>query len=109
MQFVCLGLFLLSSHHPLHSATRPAVDSPPYRFVQARTAKDVSLDQLADDLAARDVVFFGELHDNEAGHRVYAELARRLADRRPDLLISLEMFERDVQGVVSDYLRGRID
>ena len=55
------------------------------------------------------MVYLGELHDNIAGHRVYAELARLLADRRTDLVISMEMFERDVQGVMNDYLRGRID
>jgi uncharacterized iron-regulated protein len=55
------------------------------------------------------VVYLGELHDNVAGHQVYAELAKLLADRRPDFVISMEMFERDVQGVVNDYLRGRID
>jgi uncharacterized iron-regulated protein len=69
----------------------------------------LSLPQLADELATRDVVYFGELHDNVAGHKVYAELAVLLADRRPDLVISMEMFERDVQGVMNDYLRGRID
>ena len=65
--------------------------------------------QLADELAMRDVVYFGELHDNVAGHQVYAQLAKLLADRRPDFVLSMEMFERDVQGVVNDYLRGRID
>ena len=54
-------------------------------------------------------MFFGELHDNVAGHQVYAELARLPADRRPDIVISMEMFERDTQGVINDYLRGRID
>jgi uncharacterized iron-regulated protein len=69
----------------------------------------MTLAQAADELAARDVVYFGELHDNVAGHQVYAELAKLLADRRSDFVLSMEMFERDVQGVVNDYLRGRID
>ena len=68
-----------------------------YRIVHARTGQEMTLAQLADELAARDVVFFGELHDNVVGHEAYAELARLLADRRPDLVISLEMFERDTQ------------
>jgi uncharacterized iron-regulated protein len=82
---------------------------PAYRLIHSRTAKEMPLAQLADELAARDVVYFGELHDNVAGHQVYAELAKLLADRRPDLVLSMEMFERDVQGVVNDYVRGRID
>jgi uncharacterized iron-regulated protein len=82
---------------------------PAYRLVHSRTGQEMTLVQLADELAARDVVFFGELHDNVAGHQVYAELAKLLADRRSDMVISMEMFERDVQGVVNDYLRGKID
>lgn len=80
-----------------------------YRVVHARTGQEMTLPQLADELATRDVVFFGELHDNVVGHEAYAELARLLAERRPDLVISMEMFERDTQGVVNDYLRGKID
>ena len=90
-------------------ATAPESKPPIYRFIQSRTGKEMTLAQAADELAARDVVYFGELHDNAAGHHVYAELAKLLADRRPDFVLSMEMFERDVQGVVNDYLRGRID
>lgn len=94
---------------PGPAAAKPSPSSQAYRVVHSRTGKELSLSQLADELAARDIAFFGEFHDNEAGHRVYADLARLLVDRRPDTALSLEMFERDVQGVVNDYLRGRID
>jgi uncharacterized iron-regulated protein len=87
----------------------PETKPPVHRFIHSRTGKEMTLAQVADELAARDVVYLGELHDNVAGHQVYAELAKRLADRRADFVISMEMFERDVQGVVNDYLRGRID
>jgi uncharacterized iron-regulated protein len=90
-------------------AAAPDIKPPAYRVIHSRTGKELTLTQVADELAARDVVYFGELHDNVAGHRVYAELAKLLADRRSDCVLSLEMFERDVQGVVNDYLRGRID
>lgn len=90
-------------------STAPEVIKPGYRLVHCRTGKEISLTQLADELATQDVVYLGELHDNITGHQVYAELCKLLADRRTDLVISMEMFERDVQGVVNDYLRGRID
>ena len=80
-----------------------------YKIIHTRTGKELTLVQLADELAMRDVVFFGELHDNVVGHQVYAELAKLMVDRRSDTVISLEMFERDVQGVVNDYLRGKLD
>jgi uncharacterized iron-regulated protein len=90
-------------------STAAETKPPAYRLIHGRTGKEMTLAQVADELATRDVVYFGELHDNVTGHQVYAELAKLLADRRPDFVLSMEMFERDVQGVVNDYLRGRID
>lgn len=93
------------SPNPAVAAPKPAE----YRVVHGRTGKEMTLQQLVDELAARDVVYFGELHDNVVGHRVYAQLAALLVERRADAVIAMEMFERDVQGVVTDYLRGRVD
>jgi uncharacterized iron-regulated protein len=90
-------------------ATAPQTKLPVHRFIHSRTGKEMTLAQVADELAERDVVYLGELHDSVAGHQVYAELAKLLADRRPDFVISMEMFECDVQGVMNDFLRGRID
>lgn len=82
---------------------------PPFRIIHTRTGKELTLSQLADELALRDIVYFGELHDNFAGHQVYAQLAKLLAERRTDFVISMEMFERDSQGVMNDYLHGQMD
>jgi uncharacterized iron-regulated protein len=58
-----------------------------------------------------DVVFFGEQHDDAVGHAIQAEAFRRLVDaysaKRP-VVLSLEMFERDVQTVVDEYLASLI-
>jgi len=109
--FSILALSLLPTCYSANppKTTTPEIKPPAYRLIHSRTGKEMTLMQVADELAMRDVVYFGELHDNVAGHQVYAELAKLLADRRPDFVLSMEMFERDVQGVVNDYLRGRID
>jgi uncharacterized iron-regulated protein len=78
-------------------ATAPHIKPPAYRVIHSRTGKELTLTQVAEELATRDVVYFGELHDNVAGHQVYAELAKLLADRRPDFVLPMEMFERDVR------------
>jgi uncharacterized iron-regulated protein len=57
--------------------------------------------------AAADMVFIGEMHDDPATHALEAAILASLGERRPNLVLSLEMFERDVQGVLDSYLAGR--
>lgn len=75
-----------------------------------------SLDEVVGAMASADAVLVGEEHDDAVGHRLEAELLRRAFDRygahgaKPArrLALSLEMFERDVQTVVDEYLSGLI-
>jgi uncharacterized iron-regulated protein len=70
-----------------------------------------SIENIVDAMETADVVFLGELHDDAVAHAVQLELFRRATDRyltkRP-VVLSLEMFERDVQTVVNEYLAGLI-
>ena len=71
----------------------------------------VSLDGIVNAAGNADVIFFGELHDDAVGHAVQAEAFRRIVERysssRP-IALSLEMFERDVQTVIDEYLASLI-
>lgn len=69
----------------------------------------VSIDQAADALKDYDVVFIGEWHGHTGGHLAQLALLRALHARVPELVLSLEQFERDVQPVLDDYLSARID
>ncbi len=65
---------------------------------------------LLDRLAQHDVVFLGETHVDDTTHRVeLAVLEGLLARKQGKVVLSMEMFERDVQPVLDDYLAGRID
>jgi uncharacterized iron-regulated protein len=56
-----------------------------------------------------DVLLIGELHDDQAGHRFKRRLLEEVDRGDPrQLVLSLEMFERDVQLVVDEYLAGFI-
>lgn len=96
-------------HTLLVTLTLFAAGAESARIFDARTREEISLASLADRLAQRDVVFLGEDHDNAAGHQVQLAVVKQLHQQRPDLVLSMEMFERDVQGAVDDYLKGRID
>lgn len=79
-----------------------------YRIYDLRADETLSVEQLAQRLASADVVFLGEDHDNTVGHQLQLQILTALHQQRPDLVLSLEMFERDTQGLLDDYLRGRI-
>lgn len=58
-----------------------------------------------------DTVFLGENHDDRRGHclqfRILQDLHQAVSPR--PMILSLEMFERDTQTVLDEYLRGFID
>jgi len=58
------------------------------------------------DLARADVALLGEQHDDPATHRLEAAILDGLRRRGVAVILSLEMFERDVQPVVDAYLAG---
>ncbi|HEX7316525.1 MAG TPA: ChaN family lipoprotein [Pyrinomonadaceae bacterium] len=75
----------------------------------------VTLQNIIDALERADVLFVGETHDNAVAHLVEAELLRRADEaygpaspKRRAVALSLEMFERDVQTVLDEYLAGLI-
>lgn len=87
----------------------------PYSADQSRVfdgnGRAVTLDQIIDAIGRSDAVFLGEQHDDAVGHAVEAELFRRTVDKlsgKRRIALSLEMFERDVQTVVDEYLASLI-
>jgi uncharacterized iron-regulated protein len=93
-------------------AAPPAGVTPepaPAAIVETTTGSVLPVAQVAQELEEADVVFFGELHGDTAVHRIEVELLQALADLGRPVVVSLEMFERDVQDTVDAYLAGRID
>ena len=91
---------------PIPTSAAPL--SPVYRIVVPGTVAEATLAQMIERLARADVVFFGEQHDDPETHRAEAELLDAIGRMGRPVVLSLEMFERDVQTVVDDYLAGRV-
>lgn len=72
--------------------------------------KPVTLADIVTAAGNADVIFFGEQHDDAVGHAIQAEAFRRLVERYSErkVFLSLEMFERDVQTVLDEYLGSLI-
>jgi uncharacterized iron-regulated protein len=77
-----------------------------------------SIDEIVAAMAAAEVVFVGETHDDPTGHFLEAELLRRAhqaleSDSTADgearsVALSLEFFQRDAQPILDEYLAGLI-
>jgi uncharacterized iron-regulated protein len=59
-------------------------------------------------LAEKRVVFIGETHDRFDHHQVQLEIIRRLHALDPQLAIGVEFFQQPFQGVLDDYVAGKL-
>ena len=66
------------------------------------------LNDAFDMLLEYNIVFFGEEHGSRMSHDAELSLLKGLAKRDPKIVLALEMFERDVQEILNDYLKGKI-
>lgn len=106
----------LSAQEPLSAAVDTAYTPGEYRAFTGG-GQPATLDDVVRAMAAHDVVFIGETHDDPTGHWLEAELLERAwrahghrapAGEQRDVALSLEFFERDVQPVLDEYLAGLI-
>ena len=64
---------------------------------------------MLDGLKDYQVIFFGEFHDSQPIHDAELDVLKGLHDLHGDkLVLSMEMFERDVQTTMDDYLAGTL-
>jgi uncharacterized iron-regulated protein len=73
--------------------------------------RPMGLNQVIDAMEGVEVVFLGEFHDDAVAHAIQFEILRAVHQRfgsRRKVALSLEMFERDVQSVLDEYLSGLI-
>jgi len=90
-------------------ALAPAGDRPAYRLFTA-TGAAADYDQMLAELAQADVVLFGEQHNDALAHWLELQVAKDLLKlKKPgQLVLGLEMFERDVQPLVARYAAGSL-
>ena len=70
-----------------------------------------SIDQIITAIGNSDAVFLGEQHDDAVGHAVQFDIFKRAVEKyspKRKVALSLEMFERDTQIVLNEYLNGQI-
>lgn len=80
----------------------------PERVYHTGRALFTDFEAMLADVSHADVIFVGEQHNDPNTHRLELAILEGLARRRGDLTVSLEMFERDVQGALDGFLLGQI-
>jgi uncharacterized iron-regulated protein len=78
------------------------------RVYDVAGARFADFESLVAAAARADVLAVGEQHDDHSTHRLQLALLEGLARRKRAVIVSLEMFERDVQPLLDDYLGSRI-
>jgi len=76
--------------------------------IYTSTGKKTTYKKMIGELAKKDIVLFGELHNNPISHWLELEVTKSL-DKKNDLTLGAEMFEADNQDALNDYLAGTID
>ena len=84
-------------------------DRPAYRLFTA-AGQPADYDQMLGELAQADVVLFGEQHNDALTHWLELQVAKDLQKlKKPgQLVLGMEMFERDVQPLVTQYAAGNL-
>jgi aminopeptidase N len=80
-----------------------------FNIYNAKTGEKIDYAQFAKEALAFDLVFFGEFHDDVVIHNIQKDLLAEMYKQNSKVAVSMEMFERDVQKQVDDYLANRKD
>jgi uncharacterized iron-regulated protein len=108
---ICFSFFAgLPNIGPTSGRGLSAQETAPVQpmIVRMKDGQQVTPVDLARSLAGADVVFLGEEHDNDSGHALQLAIVQELINQGANIAISMEMFERDVQGAIDEYLASRI-
>lgn len=94
---------------PFFAAAQDKLSEKNYRIYSVQQGKEVSLMDVAAAMDNYDVLFFGEEHNDSVTHFLERSMLEALYGRyNNELALSMEMFERDVQPVMDEYLKGFI-
>lgn len=94
-------VFLVSSLVYLEAQTKPA-----YQLFTEK-GKSISYGKMLKKMKKADIILFGEHHNNPICHWLELELAKDLTSDQ--LVLGAEMFERDNEPALANYLNGTID
>jgi uncharacterized iron-regulated protein len=80
-----------------------------YKIYNTATQKPATIDDIINDMAKADVLFYGEEHNDSVGHAIELAMFTKLVEKyQTKAALSLEMFETDTQPILNEYLANLI-
>lgn len=93
----------------LAGLAQEALSEKNYLVYDSRSGKVVTLNEVINAMTDYDVLFYGEEHNDSVTHYLEHKIFSLLNEKfNPNLALSMEMFDRDVQPVMNEYLKGFI-
>lgn len=118
LHIACLICFVASSIWLRARSSHAQISDPPWAapplseavvILDPSTQERVALEDFVMALAHADAVLLGEQHTDETTHRFELEVFEQLLKRKQNnVVLALEMFDRDVQPALDRYLAGEI-
>ncbi len=75
-----------------------------YKIYNTRTQKIITIADLVESAKDANVIFFGEEHNDSIAHRLQDTIYKSFINRYSAVTLSMEMFERDCQEILDEYL-----
>ncbi len=87
----------------------PGLSEKNYRVYSVKLGKEVPLDSIISDMKNYDVLFYGEEHNDSVTHYLEKTIFEKMYGRYGNkAALSMEMFDRDVQPIMNEYLKDFI-
>lgn len=80
-----------------------------YRIYSVKAAKEIVIAEIVEDMNNADVLFYGEEHNDSVTHYLEHKIFETMFQKYgSSIALSMEMFERDVQPIMNEYLRSDV-
>lgn len=99
--FLSITLFMLGATNLVNAQDKAAY------IIYNSKGKKISYTRMINQLVSRDIILFGEYHNNAIAHWLQLEVTTDLQKSR-ELVLGAEMFEQDNQEALSQYIQGKI-
>lgn len=103
------SLFTIATFALFTTLAKAQVTEKNYIIYSVKLAKEVSVADIVNDMNNADVLFYGEEHNDAVTHYLENKIFESLYEKyNSSITLSMEMFERDVQPIMNEYLTSAI-